>query len=65
MYFEMWGLPKILVKKGYFVINPLPPPCVIMSSHVIFWLTPPLSSSDDVIYEQPLTALVSVSHRTY
>ena len=25
-----------------------------MSSHVIFWQTPPSPSSDDVIYEQPL-----------
>ena len=29
-------------------------PLVIMSSFVIFWLTPPASSGDDVIYEQPL-----------
>ena len=49
------GLAKISVKRGYFVISPLPPhPCVIMSSHVIFWPTPPSPSSDDVIYEQPL-----------
>ena len=30
---------------------------VIMSSHVIFWPTPPSPSSDDVIYEQPLTKM--------
>ena len=26
-----------------------------MSSFVIFWLTPPFPSGDDVIYERPLT----------
>ena len=47
------GLARISVKRGYFVI---------MSSHVIFWLTPPSPSSDDVIYEQPLTLRRRAGH---
>ena len=47
MIIESWG-------EVSFVIF-LPPPLVIMSSFVIFWLTPPSPSGDDVIYEQPLS----------
>ena len=43
--------------EGFVIIwvLPPPPPPVIMSSLVIFWQTPPSPSSDDVIYEQPLS----------
>ena len=40
-----------------YLCHHFPPPSVIMSSFVIFWLTPPSPSGDDVIYEQPLINL--------
>ena len=50
---------KFQWKEGILSSTPSPPPSprVIMSSHVIFWPTLPLPSpsSDDIIYEQPLT----------
>ena len=52
MSLKSWAWLEFQQKDGICHQSLTPPPHVIMSSHVIFWPTPP--SSDDVIYEQPL-----------
>ena len=41
----------------HLLLHPPPPPRHHLSSFVIFWLTPPSPSGDDVICEQPLMLL--------